>query len=107
MSTLKYRLTHGDIEWIEGVLANDENSSDEELVAYFIGNGLTARQAQCVVMHSDSYLNEVIFNGDGPLWDSCQKFTRCLAPSQIYLILMEGLSNGAKCLFKRITGECK
>lgn len=69
MSTLKYGLSHGEIEWIEGVLANDEISSDEELAAYFIGNGLSAQQAQAIVLHRDAYLNEVVFNGSGPLWD--------------------------------------
>ncbi|WP_303749306.1 hypothetical protein [Stenotrophomonas pigmentata] len=69
MSTLKYGLNYGDIEWIEGVLANDENSTNEELVEYFTGNGLTADQAQAVVQHRDDYLNDIVFNGSGPLWD--------------------------------------
>lgn len=70
MSTLKYGLTHDNIEWIEGVLSNDENSTKEELVEYFTRNGLTAEQAQTVVQHRDDYLNDILFNGSGPLWDS-------------------------------------
>ena len=70
MSTLKYSLTHDNIKWIEGVLANDENSSDDELVNYFMSNGLNTTQAQGVVQHRDAYLNEVVFYGAGPLWAS-------------------------------------
>lgn len=31
--------------WIEQVLSNDEDSSDEEMLAYFVTNGLTLNQA--------------------------------------------------------------
>lgn len=63
------KLTANDIRWIEGVLSNDEVSTDEELVAYFQDNGLTAQQAQDVVAHRTTYLNDIVFDGQGPLWD--------------------------------------
>lgn len=58
-----------DIRWIEQVLSNDENSTDEELVDYFKANGLTERQAIWAVSHRDAYLNDVVFDGQGPLWE--------------------------------------
>ena len=63
------KLTTQDIRWIESVLSNDEESTDDELVAYFQDNGLTAQQAQDVVAHRATYLNDVVFDGQGPLWD--------------------------------------
>ncbi|WP_140722524.1 hypothetical protein [Pseudomonas sp. Hp2] len=63
-------LTAQDIHWIEGVLSNDEESTDEELIAYFQANGLTARQARDVVAHRAIYLNNVVFHGQGPLWEA-------------------------------------
>jgi len=62
------KLIADDIRWIEQVLSNDENSTDEELVAYFQQNGLTAQQAQDVVSHRGAYLNDIVFDGQGPLW---------------------------------------
>lgn len=63
------KLTAEDIRWIEGVLSNDENSTDEELQAYFQGNGLTAQQAKDVVAHRSTYLNDIVSDGAGPLWE--------------------------------------
>lgn len=67
---MKYELKHDDIAWIEGVLSNDENSTDAELVDYFQGNGLTAEQAQGVVSHRADYLDAIVFDGQGPLWEN-------------------------------------
>ena len=64
------KLTADDIRWIEQVLSNDENSTDEELVDYFQQNGLTAQQAQDVVAHRDAYLNDIVIDGQGPLWEA-------------------------------------
>ena len=63
------KLTADDIRWIEGVLSNDENSTDEELQAYFQGNGLAAQQAKDVVAHRLTYLNDIVSDGAGPLWE--------------------------------------
>ena len=67
---IKYGLKHEDIAWIEGVLSNDENSTDDELLVYFQVNGLTADQASEVVAHRSTYLNDLVFDGTGPLWDA-------------------------------------
>lgn len=66
---LKFGLKLEDIDWIEGTLSNDENSTDEELVAYFRSNGLTAEQAEAVVACRLDYLSDIIFNGQGALWE--------------------------------------
>lgn len=64
------KLTTQDLHWIEGVLSNDENSTDEELVAYFQSNGLELQQARDVVSHRDTYLNDIVIDGQGPLWEA-------------------------------------
>lgn len=65
------KLTADDIRWIESVLSNDENSTDEELLVYFQQNGLSAQQATDVVAHRDTYLNDIVSDGAGPLWEAC------------------------------------
>lgn len=46
------------IEWIEAVLANDENSSDAELVAYFMKEGgMTSSEATYWVSKRNDYLH--------------------------------------------------
>jgi len=43
------------IEWIEGVLSNDENSTDQEMVEYFMSEGLKKREAVSWVTLRDEY----------------------------------------------------
>lgn len=64
------KLTAQDIRWIEDVLSNDENSTDDELVEYFQANGLTSQQAKSVIEHRLTYLNDIVFDGQGPLWEA-------------------------------------
>lgn len=64
------KLTADDIRWIEGVLSNDEVSTDDELVDYFQANGLSAQQARDVVAHRTTYLNDIVSEGAGPLWEA-------------------------------------
>lgn len=52
------------------VSTNDEDSTDEELVAYFQANGLTVQQAKDVVSHRATYLNDIVIDGQGPLWEA-------------------------------------
>lgn len=66
---MRYDLNHSDIAWIEGTLSNDEDSTDEELQAYFEANGLTAKQATGVLSHRMDYLNDIVSDGAGPLCD--------------------------------------
>ena len=41
---MRYDLNTADIDWIEGTLSNDEESTHAELQAYFQSNGLTAEE---------------------------------------------------------------
>lgn len=66
---MRYDLNHSDIAWIEGTLSNDEDSTDAELQDYFQSNGLTAEQAIGVLSHRMDYLNDIVADGAGPLWD--------------------------------------
>ncbi|MFO1728614.1 hypothetical protein QOT36_13510 [Pseudomonas aeruginosa] len=47
------------LKLVEGSLSNDEVSSDEEMLAYFIGNGLTEDQARQALTYRDQYLNNI------------------------------------------------
>lgn len=66
---MRYNLNRSDIAWIEGTLSNDEDSTDEELQAYFEASGLTAKQATGVLSHRMDYLNDIVSDGAGPLCD--------------------------------------
>ena len=43
-------------KWIAAVLSNDENSTDAQLVAYFMENGIPALSAWSIVSQRDAYL---------------------------------------------------
>lgn len=46
--------------WIKATLANDENSSDEELISYFMKEGgLSREEAQKWVSQRTKYLNNI------------------------------------------------
>ncbi|HFT6976974.1 TPA: hypothetical protein ACGRP0_004150 [Stenotrophomonas maltophilia] len=69
MSTPRYALTVKEVVWIEQVLSNDEDSSDEEILAYFVTNGLTLDQATSVMAHRDDCRCNTHFAGQGPLFE--------------------------------------
>ncbi|MFO6203994.1 hypothetical protein ACLBVK_33320, partial [Pseudomonas aeruginosa] len=48
---------------VEGSLSNDEVSSDEEMLEYFISNGLTEEQARQALTYRDQYLNNIYLDG--------------------------------------------
>ncbi|WP_353980915.1 hypothetical protein [Salinicola endophyticus] len=52
---------------IEDVLSNDEVSSDEELVDYFIEEGIPADAAKEAVAYRDRYLLNIYKAGHGPI----------------------------------------
>ena len=52
--------TEEELLWIEAVLSNDENSTDEELLAHFIANGLSEENAKIWISKRDCYLNAAI-----------------------------------------------
>jgi pyrroloquinoline quinone (PQQ) biosynthesis protein C len=54
--------------WIKAVLSNDEYSSNEELVKYFMDEGkLTEKQAKKWVAKRNFYLNNIVLN-DGSVF---------------------------------------
>ena len=52
---------------VEGSLSNDEVSSDEEMLEYFISNGLTEEQARQALTYRDQYLNNIYLDGFTPI----------------------------------------
>lgn len=50
--------------WVKSTLSNDENSSDEELRAYFIENGLTEADADQWISKRTFYRNNIIMEDD-------------------------------------------
>lgn len=64
----RYSLDARAVQWVEDVLSNDENSTNVELVAYFLKHGLSRLQAESVLRHRDDYLISIYSVGTGPLW---------------------------------------
>lgn len=52
---------------IEDVLSNDENSTNAELVEYFLKQGLSRLQSESVLRHREEYLLNLYRIGEGPL----------------------------------------
>lgn len=65
----KYGLRADQVAWVEEQLSNDEVSGDEELVGYFVINGLSMDQARAVTSHRQDYLLNIYWIGEGPLRD--------------------------------------
>lgn len=55
------------LKLVEGSLSNDEVSSDEEMLEYFISNGLTEAQARQALTHRDQYLDNIYLEGFTPI----------------------------------------
>ncbi len=55
------------LKLVEGSLSNDEVSSDEEMLAYFIDNGLSEEQARQALTYRDQYLNNISLEGFTPI----------------------------------------
>lgn len=56
-------------KWIKSVLSNDEYSSDEELVTYFMQEGnLTEDEAKAWISKRSFYLNNIVLD-DGMVYD--------------------------------------
>ena len=67
MSQGKYGLRSDQVAWVEERLSNDEVSSDEELVGYFVTNGLSMDQARAILTYRQDYLLNIYWIGEGPL----------------------------------------
>ena len=57
MTTLKKLTKEEKEKWISAVLTNDENSTNDELIDYFVENGLSNLEANIVVSYREDYLN--------------------------------------------------
>jgi len=65
----RYGLDAKAVECIEDVLSNDENSTNAELVEYFLKQGLNRLQAESVLQHREDYLLTLYRTREGPLHD--------------------------------------
>lgn len=63
----RYGLDAKSVECVEDVLSNDENSTNAELVEYFMKQGLSRLQAESVLRHREDYLLNLYRTGEGPL----------------------------------------
>lgn len=61
-------LTDAQVEQIEATLSNDENSSDKEIVDFFVDEcGIFQYQAEKVVEYRMAYLMNVFISNDTPI----------------------------------------
>lgn len=63
----RYGLDAKAVECVEDVLSNDENSTNAELVEYFLRQGLSRLQAESVLRHREEYLLNIFRKSQGPL----------------------------------------
>ena len=63
----RYGLESKAVECVEDVLSNDENSTNAELVEYFLTEGLSRLQVESVLRHREDYLINIYRTGEGPL----------------------------------------
>ncbi|MCC8445505.1 hypothetical protein [Xanthomonas translucens] len=55
------------LAFVEEQLSNDEVSSNEEMLEYFINNGLTEEQARQALTYRDQYLSNIYLDGFTPI----------------------------------------
>ncbi|MBP0714248.1 hypothetical protein ABXK61_13095 [Burkholderia sola] len=55
------------LEFVEVQLSNDEVSSDEEMLEYFINSGLTRPQAEQALTYRNLYLNNIYMLRQTPI----------------------------------------
>lgn len=55
------------LKLVEGSLYNDDVSSDEEMLEYFISNGLTEEQARQALTYRAQYLKNIYLEGFTPI----------------------------------------
>jgi len=53
-----------DLQWIKSVLSNDEYSTDQELAAYFVSQGLSETEAAHWVSQRQFYLNNIVMHDE-------------------------------------------
>ncbi|WP_295040931.1 hypothetical protein [Salinicola sp.] len=60
-------LTETQLQTIEDLLANDESSSDEELIEFFISEGIPEASARQALTYRDRYLTTIYLDGHTPI----------------------------------------
>ncbi|REC93384.1 hypothetical protein [Kushneria indalinina] len=60
-------LTESQLHTIEDLLSNDESSSDEELIEFFISEGIPEASARQALAWRDRYLTTIYLNGHTPI----------------------------------------
>lgn len=55
------------LRFVEVALSNNEASSDEELLEYFVKNGLTGTQARQALSYRSQYLTHIYLEGFTPI----------------------------------------
>lgn len=60
-------LTDTQLFMIEDLLSNDESSSDEEMIAFFIEEGIPEAQARQALNYRDQYRLTFYLKGHGPI----------------------------------------
>ena len=72
MDTILTSLPVSLLRLVEDQLSNDEVSSDEELLDYFISNGLTEVQARQALTYRNQYLINIYLDGFSPILKGAQ-----------------------------------
>ncbi len=52
------------LRWVNATLHNDEFSTDDKLIEYFIKGGLTQQEAQSAVSQRDKCLNDIFYEAE-------------------------------------------
>lgn len=60
-------LSETQLHTIEDLLTNDEASSDEELIEFFISEGISEIPARQALAYRDRYLTTIYLNGHTPI----------------------------------------
>jgi len=60
-------LTDEQLSLVEETLSNDENSTNEEMIEFFVEEGLFQYQAESVVSYRMDYLNNIYLGENTPL----------------------------------------
>lgn len=72
MDTILASLPMSLLRLVEDQLSNNEVSSDEELLNYFISNGLTEVQSRQALTYRNQYLTNIYLDGFSPILKGTQ-----------------------------------
>lgn len=67
MDPILASLSRSLLAYVEGQLSNDEDSSNEDMLDYFVNNGLTVAQAHQALTYRDRYQSNIYRTGFTPI----------------------------------------